>query len=273
MPSIDPYNMTDKLDDQLIEVIAGRLESRGKHPRFKGMLNDYLTAMDIEHADTVLDMGCGTGVAARAIAARERFNGHVTGVDRSPGLVAAANRFAEEEGLGERTQFVTGDTQSLGLGDESFDAVVAHTLLSHVDDPAVVLSEARRVVRPDGLIGVFDGDYASMTFEAGDEATAKENNEKLIRAVITQPRVMRRLPMMAREAGLEMIDSFSYVLAEIGQADFWLTGIQSFGKLIPKSGVMSEAEAEAWADSLLEASDAGVFFGSSNFYGYVLKRI
>ena len=273
MPSIDPYNITDKLDDQLTEVIITRLESRGQHPRFKEMLNDYLRAMDIGHANTVLDMGCGTGVAAREIAARERFSGHVTGVDLSPGLVAAANRFAEEEGLGDRTQFVTGDIRSMGLGDESFDAVVAHTLLSHVDDPAAVLSAARRVVRPGGLIGVFDGHYASLTFEVGDEATAKDNEEKLIRAVITQPRVMRRLPMLAKEAGLKIVDSFSYVLTEIGQADFWLSAIQSFGKLIPKSGVMSEAEAEAWAASLLEASDTGVFFGSSNYYGYVLKRI
>jgi len=63
------------------------------------------------------------------------------------------------------------------------------------------------------------------------------------------------------------------VLTEIGHADFWLTGIQSFGKLLPKSGVMSEEEAEAWSKELLEASEAGVFFGTSNFYSYVLKRV
>jgi ubiquinone/menaquinone biosynthesis C-methylase UbiE len=34
------------------------------------MLNDYLNAMQIDTAKTVLDLGCGTGVAARAIARR-----------------------------------------------------------------------------------------------------------------------------------------------------------------------------------------------------------
>lgn len=273
MPSLDPYNITSKLDEELLDVIATRLELRGKHPRFEAMLNDYLTAMDIDDASAVLDMGCGTGVAARAIARRRGFRGKVVGVDLSRTLAAAATRFAEEEGLSGRTSFEVGDTQSLGLADESFDAVVAHTLLSHVDDPKAVLSEARRVVRPGGLVGAFDGDYASLTFEVGDEAAAKANDEKLISAVITQPRVMRRLPVFAGDVGLEIVASFSYVLTEIGRADFWLSAIQSFGKLIPKSGVMNEAEAEAWAASLIEASEAGVFFGSSNYYGYVLKRI
>jgi ubiquinone/menaquinone biosynthesis C-methylase UbiE len=273
MPSIDPYNITDKLDDGLLDVIATRLEARGKHPLFIGMLNDYLEAMNIDAAGRVLDMGCGTGVAARTIAQREGFGGHVVGVDLSASLTTAATRLADNEGVANQVEFEAGDTQSLGLNSESFDAVVAHTLLSHVDDPGAVLSEARRVVRPGGLIGVFDGDYGSLTFEVGDEQAAKEYDEKLIRAVITQPRVLRRMPIIAKELGLEIVDSFSYVLSEIGQADFWKSGIQSFGKLVPKSGVMSEAEAEAWAQALLEASDTGVFFGSCNYYGYVLKRI
>jgi ubiquinone/menaquinone biosynthesis C-methylase UbiE len=49
-------------------------------------------------------------------------------------------------------------------GDGEFDIVILHTLISHADDPARVLGEARRVVRPGGTVAVFDGDYASLTF-------------------------------------------------------------------------------------------------------------
>ena len=45
MPGLDPYHITDKLDDSLLEVIVTRLEARGKHPFFEGMLQDYLDAM------------------------------------------------------------------------------------------------------------------------------------------------------------------------------------------------------------------------------------
>ena len=272
MPGLDPYNITDKLDDTLLDVISTRLENRGKHPRFVAMLSDYLEAMRIDQASMGLDLGCGTGVAARAIARRPGFGGLVLGIDLSQKLANAATQLAEEEGLGGRVRFEAGDALSLGLEDESFDAVVAHTLLSHVNDPARVLAEARRLLRPGGLLGAFDGDYASLTFEAGDEATAKANDEKLIRGVVTQPRVMRRMPMLARAEGFEIVASFAYVLAEIGQGDFWLPAIESFRRLIPKAGAMDEPEADAWARTLMQASAEGVFFGSSNYYGYVLKR-
>ena len=86
MPGLDPYNITDKLDDGLLDVISTRLENRGKHARFAAMLTDYLEGMRIDQASRVLDLGCGTGVAARAIARRPGFGGQVLGIDLSPKL-------------------------------------------------------------------------------------------------------------------------------------------------------------------------------------------
>lgn len=273
MPGLDPYHVTDKLDGAILDVMVTRLEARGKHPMFMGMLRDYLDFMEIEGAGEVLDMGCGTGVAAREIAGRDGFSGEVLGIDLSGYLIEVAGRLATEEGLAERITFRQGDTQSLNLNSERFDAVVAHTLLSHVGDPSAVLSEAKRVVKPGGLVGVFDGDYASVTFEQNDPEKAKADEEKVISAVITQPRVMRQLPRLGKNVGLELVKTYPYVLAEVGNADFWMSGIESFRKLIPKSGVMTETEAEAWADALRKSSEDGTFFGASNYYGYVLRRV
>jgi len=38
MPGLDPYHVTNKLDDAVLDVIVTRLEARGKHPMFMGML-------------------------------------------------------------------------------------------------------------------------------------------------------------------------------------------------------------------------------------------
>ena len=70
MGSVDVYRITDRLDDSTLEVLVSRLESRGRHPRFIAMMNEYFDAMRIESARSVLDLGCGTGIAARAIAHR-----------------------------------------------------------------------------------------------------------------------------------------------------------------------------------------------------------
>ena len=124
MSTVDPYAMTDRLDDALIQVVVARLEARGKHPVFAKMLQDYLDAMRIDTAKTVLDLGCGTGVAARAIARRGGFSGRVTGIDLSPRLAATARRLAIEEGLGDRVEFRAGDTRSLDLADGATGAAL-----------------------------------------------------------------------------------------------------------------------------------------------------
>ena len=244
MTSSDPYAATDKLDDALLQVIVTRLEVRGKHPLFEKMLQDYLDAMQIDKARTVLDLGCGTGVAARAIARRRGFSGRVLGIDLSPALAQTAARLAAGEGLDSRVEFRAGDSRKLDLADGAFDAVVAHTLLSHVDDPLAVVREAARLVRPGGMIGIFDGDYASMTFGHADPAKGKAYDDAIISGVVTSPRVMRQMPRLLQAAGLQLVASFPYILAEVGKADFWAPAIESFRRLVPKSGAMTEQAGE-----------------------------
>jgi SAM-dependent methyltransferase len=270
--AVDPFRITDRLDPPLLEAMVARLEARGKHSAFQRMLYEYLDAMQIDAATHVLDLGCGTGVAARAIAQRKAFAGRVTGVDLSPYLTETATQLAHQEGVGERVTFAVGDTRLLDFADQSFDAVVAHTLLSHVDDPLAVVKEAARVVKPGGVIGLFDGDYASLTFGNANPDRGKAYDEAVVKAIVTSPRVMRDMPRLLQAAGLDLVASFPSVLAEIGKADFWLSAIEAFRRLIPKSGVMSAEEANAWAESLLRDSESGVFFGASNYYSYIAMR-
>jgi SAM-dependent methyltransferase len=175
---------------------------------------------------------------------------------------------ADEEGLGDRVEFRSGGTRELDVADGKFDAVVARTLVSHVQEALRVLEEAGGVVKPGGPIAIFDGDRASMTFALDDPVRSKRYDEALIDAVVTSPRVMRQMPRLIRQAGLEMVRTFPYIMAEVGEGDFWLSAIDSFEKLAPKSGAMTEAEAASWANTLHKASDKGFFFGASNYYTY-----
>ncbi|HEX6288764.1 MAG TPA: methyltransferase domain-containing protein [Herpetosiphonaceae bacterium] len=272
MPPQDIFSMTDHLDQQMLDVMVTRLEARGRHPFFSTMLQEYLEAMAIDSARTVLDLGCGTGLAARTIALRARFVGTIVGIDLSAYLLDAATRLAAEAGVASRVTFQVGDTHHLDLPDAQFDAVVAHTLLSHVTDPGAVVQEAARLVRPGGMVGIFDGDYASLTFDQEDLVQGRADDEALITALVANPRVMRQMPRLLRRAGLTIIACFPYVLAEVGQADFWASGIEAYRRLVPRSGTMTEAQADAWAGRLAHDSDVGQFFGASNFYAYVARK-
>jgi ubiquinone/menaquinone biosynthesis C-methylase UbiE len=272
MNTSDVYGATDKLSDTILEVVATRLEARGKFQSFQKMMKEYLNAMNIDSAKTVLDLGCGTGVATRGIIHRTNFSGTITGIDLSSYLVEVAKQLSEEDVENGRIFFRTGDTRSLEIPDETFDAVVAHTLISHVDDPLAALKEATRIVKKGGMIGIFDGDYASLTFSHEDPIEGKKYDEAIIKALITNPWVMRQMPRFLRDAGLDIIKSFSYIIADYGKIDFWTPAIESFRKLIPHSGTMTDEQINTWADHRLKESEDSVFFGACNYYSYVAKR-
>ena len=272
MGTVDVYRVTTELDDPTLEVMATRLEARGKHPRFIEMMDQYLDAMRIDSARSVLDLGCGTGVATRAIARRKGFAGRITGIDVSPYLIAAAQRFSAEDGVADSVEFHAGDSHSLELADAAFDAAIAHTLISHVEDPGAVLREMARVTKPAGMIGIFDGDYASITYAVDDPEKGRIHDEAIIKSLVTNPRVMRQMPQLLREAGLELVASFAHVVADIGKADFYAGAIQSFLRILPKSGAMSAPEAQSWVETMHKRSEQGIFFAATNYFSYVARR-
>jgi len=90
--------------------------------------------------------------------------------------------------------------------------------------------------------------------------------------MVTNPRVMREMPRLLREAELVLEASFAHVVADIGKADFFAPGLQSMLRLLPTAGAMSESEARAWVDAMMRRSDEGIYFGATNFYSYVATR-
>ena len=170
----------------------------------------------------------------RAIAARDGFTGTVTGIDQSPDFIAAARRLAAEDGVGDRIEFVVGDAHELDLPAASFDAVVAHTLISHVRDPLAVLAQAARVVRPGGAVAIFDGDYASLTFGSSDPRLGAAMERAIQSMIMSAPRVMRELPRLLPQAGLRLTATQAHVYAEAGSSRFMLNLAETYA---PTGGI------------------------------------
>jgi 2-polyprenyl-3-methyl-5-hydroxy-6-metoxy-1,4-benzoquinol methylase len=236
------------------------------------MLDDYLAAMDLERLSLVLDVGCGTGVAARRLARLGAFTGRIVGIDRSPDLIAVAQRQAAAEGLAGRIEFRVGDAAALGDLKGRFDAAVAHTLVSHVDDPLVVVREIAACVRQGGSIAVFDGDFASWVFGGANPAAGRELAEAAIAAIVTNPCVMREFPAIAREARLEIVTTRAYVLSEVGKASFFEASMATYPALLPLAGHIDVATVERLVEVQRRNIAEGTFFGALNFYAYVLHR-
>jgi ubiquinone/menaquinone biosynthesis C-methylase UbiE len=268
----DAMQFINEQSDATLERFIERLEFRAADPAFAGYRDAYLELIDLPRAASVLDLGCGTGVVARALAGREEFTGTVTAVDQSPHFIAAAQRRAAEEGVGDRVEFVVGDAHELDLPTASFDAVVAHTLVSHVRDPLAVLAQAARVTRSGGSVAVFDGDYASLTFGSADPRIGEAMERALQATIMSSPRVMRELPRMLREVRLRLAATQSHVYAEAGSGRFMLSLAETYAPLAASTGALPDSDVEAWLDDQRRASEDGTFFAACNYYAYVATR-
>jgi ubiquinone/menaquinone biosynthesis C-methylase UbiE len=268
----DAMQFVNEQDAATLARFIERLELRGQDPTFVAYRDAYLDLVDLPGAAAVLDLGCGTGVVTRAIAARDGFAGTVTGVDQSAEFIAVAHRLAVGDGVADRVRFAVGDVHQLELPAGSFDVAVAHTLVSHVRDPLTVLAEAARVVRPGGYVAVFDGDYASLTFGCSD-ARLGESTEPALRAMImSSPRVMRELPRLLPQAGLRLIATQAHVYAEAGSSTFMLNLAETYAPLASSTGQLPASQVDAWlADQRRSAAD-GTFFAACNYYAYLARR-
>ncbi|SDY34656.1 Methyltransferase domain-containing protein [Modestobacter sp. DSM 44400] len=100
----------------------------------------------------VVDVGTGTGFVAAGLADRVAS---VVGVDNSPAMLTVAGETLRALGL-DNVTLTEGELDALPLADDSMDVAVANMVLHHAPDPAAMLAEMARVVRPGGKVAVTD---------------------------------------------------------------------------------------------------------------------
>jgi ubiquinone/menaquinone biosynthesis C-methylase UbiE/DNA-binding transcriptional ArsR family regulator len=104
----------------------------------------------LDPASTVGDLGCGSGQTAAALAP---FVGRVIAIDESSAMLAAARK---RIGHHENVELRGGRLEDLPVDDGALDVAVLSLVLHFVVDPAAVLAEAARVLRPGGVLLVVD---------------------------------------------------------------------------------------------------------------------
>lgn len=159
---------------------------------------DALADLELDDAERVLDVGCGSGELTRVL--REESAGTVIGVDADPALLADVP-----------SPTALGDATRLPFADDAVDLVVCQALLINLPDPAAALSEFARVARDRVTVIEPDNGAVSVESTVDDEPTlARRARELYLDGVGTDVTLGASAAALFPDAGLEVVSTRRY---------------------------------------------------------------
>ena len=159
------------------------VDQSGRADRYLALLNQahpdddparYPTTLawiDPQPGEHILDVGCGNGAMACAVARQVSGVRAVVAVDVSEAMIAHARRLLAGRDL--PVSFEIADAEHLPFPDETFDRCYATEIFVILDDPHRALMEMGRVTRPGGRICLWEADCDVRAMLGSDTALTR----------------------------------------------------------------------------------------------------
>lgn len=184
-----------------------------REQRFRGAMKGRAGA-DLPSQGTAVDVGCGTGTFAIALAA-ERPDVHAIGVDGDAAILGLAR---QKRGAGP-VEWRQGLAQDLPLADGVADVLTMSLLLHHLltAEKRDALTEARRVLKPGGWLHIADWGRPHDPLMSGAffVAQAVDGFDR------TRDHRAGRVPELIAEAGFGSVERYERLRTAFGSLDIW----------------------------------------------------
>ena len=196
----------------------------------------------------VLDVGCGVGHDLSRLAA---LGLTAAGVDTSAVMLSAARRRPAANGA----RLAQADGARLPFRTGSVDGCRVERVLQHVADPAAVVGELRRVLRPGGFVAVFEPDYRTFRVES---AVVPDGSLPAAALRVRHPAVGGALVELLEDVGFRIDDvvtesSFGYSVDRLPVASATVL------ERAVAEGRLDARTAEQWADEQRRRTADGTF--------------
>ncbi|HMP90100.1 MAG TPA: methyltransferase domain-containing protein [Kiritimatiellia bacterium] len=208
----------------------------------------------------ILDIGCGAGDDAIALAGLVGPDGCITGMDINDAMLETARQRALAAGVS--VKFARGDAEKIPFDDNTFDRVRADRVFQHLDDLPSAIIECKRVAKPGAWITILDVDWASLLIDSSDpflthnilhyEYSCQKNGS-----------AGTRLYGLLKQAGLQGVEAY----AETACVTEWpiasmIWGLEVFAMNAVEAGIITKADALGWVSDLEKRDREGRFFAA-----------
>ncbi len=264
----DPYAMIAQVDESMQRRLADVLELRAAEPQQRAMTERYLSELNLPKGAKALEVGCGTGAVSRCMA--QLFSGtEVIGVDPSAIFLEKARDLTKGfPGV----SFRQGDGRNLEFEHESFDLVVFHTTLCHIPEPEQALREAYRVLRRNGWLAIFDGDYVTTTVAIKAADPLQSAAEAMMTNFVQNLWLTRRLPKKLSSEGFVVKNLQSHGYTQTAQPSYMLTLVDRGADLLVSTGSAGPEQADALKQEARRRIESGEFFGHISFLSVIAQK-
>ena len=160
---------------------------------------EHVRSLALRAGSTAIDVGCGLGDDARAMARVVGRGGRVVGLDASTALLQRAR--ARTTAKNEEVDYVVGDAHSLPFEAGTFDAARTERTLQHLGDPAQAVRELARVTRPGGVVMATEPDWGTLALP-GEPRGLVRALLSAVEARIRNAWIGRQLPALFRDADI-----------------------------------------------------------------------
>jgi ubiquinone/menaquinone biosynthesis C-methylase UbiE len=236
------------------------LDAENRKPEMQAAKQRSLARLALQPGARVLDVGCGPGDDARALAAVVGPTGRVLGIDVDSMMIEEAGR--RSTGAAPTPEFRLGDVYAIDEPDAAFDACRAERVFLHLAEPARALAEMLRVLAPGGRLVIIDRDIETRTIDAPDRITTRAILNAWCDGFLGGW-IGRALPRLFREAGLLdiAIEPFTVIDTDYDAylAQYDLPRVAAHAET---AGAIGAEAKMAWLAALAESAGRGSFFAS-----------
>lgn len=115
-----------------------------------------VNSLNLKAGDIVADFGCGSGAYVFAVSKLVGDRGKVYAVDRYTDMLDKINREADKMNIINIDTIVGNVEEKVQLNDASCDVIILSNILSEVVNIDNLIKEARRILKPDGMVLIVD---------------------------------------------------------------------------------------------------------------------
>jgi ubiquinone/menaquinone biosynthesis C-methylase UbiE len=253
----DFFGTLNDLPPEPVAELAHTLEIMGSEPGYRAVRLALLRELAVPSNGTVVDAGCGTGVALTDLQEVYGTGVHVIGVDPTENFLEFARKRAGR--LGAAARYEAGDIRELRLDDASVDAAFCDKVLLHTGPTAAALAQLVRVVRPGGRVGAIEW-YPQFMLSTTDRR-AEEAFNAMIRQTCYDYTVAGNLARHFRAAGLRDLSIMTSVVGAetLDEHPFWRAFLIEQLPLFVHAGVLTDEVARNLAEDLEALNSRGAF--------------